>query len=228
MKKNMLLLASLILFASAGVYAQNQPSDLALEVVTTTRIGDKPANLSSKESLQWDLEMMNQKVAIAVDKFSKAGGNTEERMADLTVLEISIKEALVPLQPGGALLESVDKNMKQTELLQKKYAAKAIQTGLSSKLRIKYTDLAKRYEKNIDRAWDNKGILDQSRNKLEERLVELSQNKEFIADLMQAEETELALDEFEGIIEGVQDIAKTIGGMVDQIGEGGQTTTPKE
>jgi hypothetical protein len=226
MKKNILLLASLMLFALAGAYAQPQSGDLSLKVVTT--IGNKPENLSDKESLQWDLTLMKQKVEIAVDKFGKAGGSLDERMAELTVLENDIRESLVPLQPGGALLAAVDKNMQQTETLQKKYAAKAITPGLSSKLRNKYEGLAQRYEKNIDRAYDNKGLLDKSRKKLEERLVELSQNKEFIADLMQADETELALEEFEGIIDGIQGIEKTIGEMVDKIGEGGQTTTPKE
>jgi len=226
MKKNILLLASLLLFALAGAYAQAPSSDLSLKVVTT--IGNKPENLSDKESLEWDLAVMKRKVEIAVDKFDKAGGSLDERMAELTVLENDIRESLVPLQPGGALLVAVEKNRKQTESLQKKYAAKAITAGLSSKLRIKYENLAQRYEKNIDRAYDNTGLLDKSRKKLEERLVELSQNKEFIADLMQADETELALEEFEGIIDGIQGIEQTIGEMVDKIGEGGQSTTQKD
>lgn len=77
-------------------------------------------------------------------------------------------------------------------------------------LRDKYNSLVQKAQKNINELYDRKVLLSKQRDELKQRLKELAQNKEFIVDVMEQNEIELASQELLAVIDSVRKVNSAI------------------
>jgi hypothetical protein len=220
MKKNLLTIIASLLIATVCAHAQAAGG---LSIAKP----DSAKKRSSKDDLREQIANMQFSIGKAILDFSEAGKGSTDRIKDIDALQAEIRAALVPLQDGGQLQQAVAANLAETKNLQAKYQEKSVKVGLPSKFRIKYEELAERYDQNINNVLDTKQVLDKSRKNLEGTLKELDFNKEFIADLLQADQTEDANEALQMVIEEMQGMEKEIKKLMEGIENDDDGAGPK-
>jgi hypothetical protein len=186
--------------------------------------GEKTKAPKGMDLVEERTKAMQESIKKAVAQFQKANGSTNEKLARLDSVLNAIDNGLSELGENGPLYQDIAKAIKTSEDQKKKYVDKANDPKIEAKLREQYQKLADKISKNVNGLYENKIILSKQRTELEQRKTSLTQQKDFVVDLMTADDIEAANDALIQVIQSVQGVVKSI----DDFAENMSSNAPAE
>lgn len=167
------------------------------------------------------VKTMQDAIKAAVTQFQRANGPTSEKMARLDKVLAVIDASLAEISENGPLYQEIGKAMKTSEALQAKYKDKATDPKIDAKIREKYQGLTNKLGTTINGLYERRMVLGDTRTDLEKRRGGLNQERDFIADLITADEMDIANQALLDVIDSVKGVVTSIDQFAENI-----TATP--
>lgn len=203
----------------AGGYSASGGLDVDLGGIAKGA-GTKTASEAPKgmEQIDQRAKAMQESIKKAVEQFQKANNSTrEEKLARLDKVLSTIDSSLTEIGENGPLYAEINKAVKTSEEQQKKYKDKTTDPTLDAKIRERYQKLADKIGKNINDLYERRIVLGKTRTDLEKRKNGLTQEKDFIVDLITADDIGAANEALLQVIDSVKGVAQAIDDFASNI-----------
>lgn len=193
------------LFASAVV-----PGAFAQPAASKSPAPATAAAPKGMDDVEARVKAMQDAIKNAFDQFRRANSSTDEKMARLDKVLAAIDASLAEIRDGGALQNEIGKSIKQSEVAQAKYKEKTMDPNIEARIREQYQKLVEKIGVNINQLYERRMVLGQARAELEKRRNGLAQEKDFIVDLIAADEIAMANEALLDVIKSVNEVVKSI------------------
>lgn len=195
---------------SMDVFAQNKKDDRT-----------KQSSQSTIAELDERVKDLKAKTDNAIKRLTGAlKGGDQDRRKELEDFLKTAKDALGAISEGGALYDKLDEAKKLTEEKQEKYDDRAKDPTISAKVREQYSNLARRFDKQIENFYEKRILLGKHRDEMMTMIKEMEDQKEFYADLVLANELQAANDALDLVLESAMKMNHSIGKFVNEMLEG--------
>lgn len=181
------------------------------------------ANPKGMDQVELRVKSMQEAIKAAVAQFQKANGSADEKMARLDKVLAAINASLEEIGEKGPLYNEIDKAIKLSEAQRAKYKEKTTDANIEAKIREKYQKLADKIAANINDLYERRIVLGKARADLEKRRTSLTQEKDFIVDLITADDIASANQALLDVIASVTAVVNSIDEFAENI-----TATPAE
>jgi len=161
---------------------------------------------------------MQESIKKAVEQFQKANGSANDKLARLDSVLASINNSLAEIGDNGPIYQEIAKAVKTSEEQQKKYKDKVTDPKIEAKIREQYQKLADKIGKNINDLYERRIVLGKARADLEQRKSSITQQKDFIVDLMTADDISAANEALLQVIDSVKGVVQSIDTFAENIG----------
>ncbi len=161
---------------------------------------------SSIDEIEVRVKTLSEAIQLASEQLKAATQDDSVRLQHLDDVIGAAKSALGELNDGGELFDMLQQAIQDTEEKQKKYKDKSVDPNVSAKIREQYDKLSRRFGDLINQLYDKKILINKQRGELEDTLKEFTDQREFFADLMKANELEAANDTLLMVLESVNDL----------------------
>jgi len=188
--------------------------------VEATKEADKPK--TPMDDISQRAGDLQEKVKTAVLMFQKANNaSREERMSRLDQVISTIDNSLGEMGETGPLYKEIDKALKTTAETQKKYKDKALNPSLDAKMRERYEKLVAKLDVESNNLVNRRSVLRKACEDLDHRKKGLVQEKDFVIDLMAADDLKAANEALIAVIDTVKGVSEAIDKFAENM-----TTTP--
>lgn len=163
------------------------------------------------------VKTMQDSIKAALSQFQRANGLPSEKIARLDKVLAVIDASLSEIGDNGPLYKEIGKALEISETLQTKYKDKSTDPKIEAKLREKYQKLADKSADNINALVERRMVLGKTRGDLEKRRVGLNQERDFIVDLITADEIDAANQALIEVIDSVKAVVVSIDKFAENI-----------
>lgn len=167
---------------------------------------ENDAKKSGIEAIEIRVKTLRESIQLASEQLEAATQDQSVRLQRLDDVILAAKTAMGELNDGGELFDLLKKAIEDTEEKQKKYKEKSVDPNVSAKIREQYDKLGRRFGDLINQLYDKKILINKQRGELEETLKEFTDQRDFFADLIQANELEAANDTLLMVLESVKEL----------------------
>ena len=180
----------------------------------------KPATEKKSEfdEIRAKVKEMQELITNSAAKFAKAAnGSAKDRIAQLDGVIATIDSSLKELGENGKLYQNISTAIAVAEQKQKYYKDKASDPKVDGKIREGYDKLSRNFETQLSSMYDKKILLSKEAANLTAKKNSLGQQKDFVADLIQADEMQAANDALIEVIASVKGVADAIDNFAGQM-----------
>ena len=180
-------------------------------------VSSKSASTPGLDQIDERTKGMQAAITKAYEQFRLANGSADDKLARLDAVLAAIDGGLSQISENGPLYQEIGKAVQASEALQKKYKDKATDPNIEAKLREKYETLASKVGLSANKLIDHRIILNKQRTELEQRKVGLSQQKDFVVDLIMADDIAAANDALKDVVDSVKGLVDSIDAFTENI-----------
>ena len=180
------------------------------------------------EGIETRVTAMQAAIKTAVSQFEKANSDAKDRVARLDKVVATIDNSIAELADDGPLFREIEASIKTTEEQKSRYKDKAFDPSVDARNRERYRVLMARLDKNVSDLVEKRMILRDQRTELSKQRDSLAQDKDFILDLMTADEISAANEALGEVIASVQAVVKSIDEFAANIGSDDEQKADKQ
>ena len=213
--------AGCLLFAAAvpSLHAQIsvKVGNTKLEAKASTDSGAQPASNSS-DDLKNKVKSLQDNIQKATERLRSAGKSSAEQTKALDAVAQEVQGALKEVSPnGGGMYDELQKRIKETDAKVKAWQDKSLDTKLSGEMQQRYNALAQKLSTSKDNLYKSQIQLDNQRVELQKRLQSVNENKEYVAELLSANDLEEANKAVQEVVQSMSAVSKSFDDLLSKI-----------
>lgn len=204
---------------SAGAQQQN---GLITKVVADFKAPSAatPAKVATPlDGLEEKINGMKTSIEAAIGALGKANAPATERAARLDAVIASLDNSIAELGESGQLYGEIGKAVDGAKELQNKYKDKVLDPNIEARIREKYQILIDKSTQSVNSLVDKRMLLGKAHRDLQGRRNTMAQEKDFILDMIQADELAVANESLNGVLLSVRDVVRSIDDLAASVSE---------
>jgi hypothetical protein len=201
---------------SAGVRAAVGAGDAKSE--------SKPVSGSTAD-IESNVKSLQESIKKATDSLQRAGQSGVEKQKALDQLSQTVQVALKEVSDGGSMYSELKRAIDATKAKATAYADKSVDPKVSPQMQLKYRQLNEKLTNESDQLYRSMITLDKQRVNLEGRLKQVNENKEYVADLIGANDLVEANKAIMEVVSSMSNLDKSFDSLLNEIVK---TATPEK
>jgi len=176
------------------------------------------AGANSSDDLKNKVKSLQDTSQIATDRLRSAGKSSAEQTKALDAVAQEVQGALKEVSPnGGGMYDELQKRIKETDGKIKAWQDKSLDTKISGEMQQRYNALAQKLSASKDNLYKSQIQLDNQRVELQKRLQSVNENKEYVAELLSANDLEEANRAVQDVVQSMSAVSKTFDDLLSKI-----------
>jgi len=176
------------------------------------------AGANSSDDLKNKVKSLQDNIQKATDRLRSAGKSSAEQTKALDAVAQEVQGALKEVSPnGGGMWDELQKRIKETDGKIKAWQDKSLDTKISGEMQQRYNALAQKLSKSKDNLYKSQIQLDNQRVELQKRLQSVNENKEYVAELLSANDLEEANKAVQDVVQSMSAVSKTFDDLLSKI-----------
>ncbi|HMP75062.1 MAG TPA: hypothetical protein PKE12_02085 [Kiritimatiellia bacterium] len=163
------------------------------------------------------VKAMQDSIKNAFTQFQRANSSPDEKMVRLDKLLVAIDSSLAELREGGPLHKEIGKAITHSEAIQSKYKNKTTDPNIEAKIRERYQKLADKIALEINQLYQRRMVLNQAISELDKQRAGLTQERDFIVDLITIDEITEANAALLEVVDSVKAVVDSINRFAENI-----------